>query len=69
MLEPSDDLGVVDSCGGGRGVRVGEVVERLYRDIRSLRIYEGATEVQRLLVGREVLKAAKGAQGPQVPLT
>jgi acyl-CoA dehydrogenase len=42
---------------GGRGVRVGEVVERLYRDIRALRIYEGATEVQRLLVGREVLKA------------
>lgn len=49
---------------GGRGVRVGEVVERLYRDIRSLRIYEGATEVQRLLVGREVLKAAKDAAIP-----
>ncbi|MCE9602871.1 MAG: acyl-CoA dehydrogenase family protein [Gemmatimonadetes bacterium] len=46
---------------GGRGVRVGEVVERLYRDIRALRIYEGATEVQRLLVGREVLKAARSA--------
>jgi acyl-CoA dehydrogenase len=46
---------------GGRGVRVGEVVERLYRDIRALRIYEGATEVQRLLVGREALKAAKDA--------
>jgi len=41
---------------GGRGVRVGEVVERLYRDVRALRIYEGATEVQRLLVGRETLK-------------
>ena len=49
---------------GGRGVRVGEVVERLYRDIRALRIYEGATEVQRLLVGREVLKAAKDAAPP-----
>jgi len=46
---------------GGRGVRVGETVERLYRDIRALRIYEGATEVQRLLVGREVLKAARDA--------
>jgi acyl-CoA dehydrogenase len=46
---------------GGRGVRVGEVVERLYRDIRALRIYEGATEVQRLLVGREALRAAKDA--------
>jgi len=42
---------------GGRGVRVGEVVERLYRDIRALRIYEGASEVQRMLVGREVLKS------------
>jgi acyl-CoA dehydrogenase len=43
---------------GARGVRVGEVIERLYRDIRALRIYEGATEVQRMLVGREMLKAA-----------
>jgi alkylation response protein AidB-like acyl-CoA dehydrogenase len=42
---------------GARGVRVGEVVERLYRDIRALRIYEGASEVQRMLVGRELLKA------------
>jgi acyl-CoA dehydrogenase len=32
-------------------------VERLYRDVRALRIYEGATEVQRMLVGREMLKA------------
>jgi acyl-CoA dehydrogenase len=45
---------------GARGVRVGEVVERLYRDIRALRIYEGATEVQRMLVGREMLKATEG---------
>ncbi|MCC6245857.1 MAG: acyl-CoA dehydrogenase family protein [Gemmatimonadaceae bacterium] len=44
---------------GGRGVRVGEIVERLYRDIRALRIYEGASEVQRLLIGRETLKAAR----------
>jgi len=43
---------------GARGVRVGEIIERLYRDIRALRIYEGATEVQRMLVGREMLKAA-----------
>jgi acyl-CoA dehydrogenase len=42
---------------GARGVRTGEVVERLYRDIRALRIYEGASEVQRLLVGREMLKS------------
>ncbi|MBI1944212.1 MAG: acyl-CoA dehydrogenase family protein [Deltaproteobacteria bacterium] len=44
---------------GGRGVLVGEVVERLYRDVRALRIYEGATEVQRLLVGRLALEAAR----------
>lgn len=46
---------------GGAGVRVGSVVERLYRDIRALRIYEGATEVQRLLVGRETLKPVSPA--------
>jgi acyl-CoA dehydrogenase len=45
---------------GGRGVVHGEVVERLYREIRALRIYEGASEVQRLIIGRELLKAAKG---------
>jgi acyl-CoA dehydrogenase len=41
---------------GGRGVRVGEIVERLYREIRALRIYEGATEVQKLIVARELLR-------------
>jgi acyl-CoA dehydrogenase len=41
---------------GGRGVRAGEIVERLYREIRALRIYEGATEVQKLIVARELLK-------------
>lgn len=41
---------------GGRGVTNGEIVERLYREIRSLRIYEGATEVQKLIVARELLK-------------
>jgi acyl-CoA dehydrogenase len=41
---------------GGRGVERGEIVERLYREIRSLRIYEGATEVQKLIIGREVLR-------------
>jgi acyl-CoA dehydrogenase len=44
---------------GGEGIRVGTVVERLYRDVRALRIYEGASEVQRLLVGRETLKARR----------
>lgn len=41
---------------GGRGVESGEMVERLYREIRALRIYEGATEVQKLIIGRELLK-------------
>ena len=34
-------------------------VERLYREIRALRIYEGATEVQQLIIARELLKGAK----------
>ena len=42
---------------GGRGVQSGEIVESLYREIRALRIYEGATEVQKLIVARELLKA------------
>ena len=42
---------------GGRGVQRGEIVESLYREIRALRIYEGATEVQKLIVARELLKS------------
>jgi acyl-CoA dehydrogenase len=41
---------------GGMGVESGRVVERLYREIRPLRIYEGATEVQLMIIAREVLK-------------
>ena len=40
---------------GGLGVKVGTKIESLYRDIRSLRIYEGATEVQQLIIGKAVL--------------
>lgn len=43
---------------GGLGVRSGQAVEHLYRDIRALRIYEGATEVQLLILGKAVLAAA-----------
>ncbi len=46
---------------GGRGVTHGEIAERLYRDIRALRIYEGATEVQKLIIARELLSAARKA--------
>lgn len=41
---------------GGRGVVAGNPVEKLYREIRSLRIYEGATEVQKLVIAGEILK-------------
>ena len=44
---------------GGRGVVHGETVEHLYRDIRALRIYEGATEVQKLIIARELVKQCK----------
>jgi acyl-CoA dehydrogenase len=41
---------------GGRGVLVGHPVERLYRAVRALRIYEGATDIHRLIVAGELLK-------------
>jgi acyl-CoA dehydrogenase len=40
---------------GGRGVKKGEIVERLYREIRALRIYEGASEIQQVVIARQVL--------------
>ena len=43
---------------GGLGVTRDMPVERLYRDIRALRIYEGATEVQQLIIARELLREA-----------
>lgn len=41
---------------GGLGVRKGSKVEQLYREIRALRIYEGATEVQKVVIARETLR-------------
>jgi acyl-CoA dehydrogenase len=41
---------------GGMGVKKGVMVESLYREIRALRIYEGATEVQQLIIGKDLLK-------------
>ena len=41
---------------GGDGVRTGYVVEHLYREIRALRIYEGASDVQRIIIARAVLQ-------------
>jgi acyl-CoA dehydrogenase len=48
---------------GGQGVVSGEIVERLYREIRSLRIYEGASEVQQLIIGRDLLKSFAASEG------
>lgn len=44
---------------GGLGVVRGVAVERLYREIRALRIYEGASEVQKLIIAGQVLQAAR----------
>ncbi len=41
---------------GGAGVTKGEIAERLYRDVRALRIYEGASEIQQLVIARSVLE-------------
>ncbi len=49
---------------GGLGVQRGHVVEQLYREIRSLRIYEGATEVQQLIIGRDLLRAQGASTVP-----
>lgn len=41
---------------GGRGVTHGEITERIYRDVRALRIYEGASEIQQIVIARSVLE-------------
>ena len=45
---------------GGDGVRKGSIVESLYREIRALRIYEGASDVQKVIIARQTLAAATG---------
>jgi acyl-CoA dehydrogenase len=47
---------------GGNGVVRGYEVERLYREVRALRIYEGATEIQKIVIAREVLKHHRGQE-------
>ena len=50
---------------GALGVVAGHPVERLYREIRALRIYEGATEVQKIVIARDLLKSiAAGSKSP-----
>ena len=50
---------------GGLGVTKGAKVEELYREVRALRIYEGATEVQKIVIARELLKTAAAARLPR----
>ena len=44
---------------GGQGVMRGATVERLYREVRALRIYEGTSEIQKIVIAREILKESK----------
>jgi acyl-CoA dehydrogenase len=44
---------------GGQGVMRGATVERLYREVRALRIYEGTSEIQKLVIARHMLKESK----------
>jgi acyl-CoA dehydrogenase len=46
---------------GGRGVKTGEKVEELYREVRALRIYEGASEVQKLIIAKQILNEFKSS--------
>jgi acyl-CoA dehydrogenase len=48
---------------GGIGVVAETMVENLYREIRPLRIYEGASEIQRLVIANEVMRAAAVKDG------
>lgn len=59
MVSTESAQGVIDrvlQMFGGQGVVRNTPIERLYRDIRALRIYEGATEVQKLIIARELLR-------------
>jgi acyl-CoA dehydrogenase len=59
MVATENAQGIIDASlqlFGGEGVRQGSVLERLYREIRPLRIYEGATEIQKLVIADQLLR-------------
>jgi acyl-CoA dehydrogenase len=50
---------IIDGCvqlHGAAALRKGHLLEHLYRDVRSLRIYEGASEIQRTIIARDLLR-------------
>jgi acyl-CoA dehydrogenase len=47
---------------GGSGLIAGSIMERLYRDVRALRIYEGTSEIQKIIIARELVKAVGNRQ-------
>lgn len=61
MVGKSADLAV--QIHGGTGYMREVPVERLYRDVRLLRLYEGTSEIQRLIIGGGLVRAAKAAAG------
>jgi acyl-CoA dehydrogenase len=44
---------------GGAGIERGHIIEKLFRDVRPTRIYEGASEVQKLVIARNVIAASR----------
>jgi len=60
--------GIVDDAVqilGGRGVLADHPVDRLYRAVRALRIYEGTTEIQHLIIARQIVKEAEARRGAE----
>jgi acyl-CoA dehydrogenase len=47
---------------GATGLQIGNVIERMYRDIRPMRIYEGASEIQKIIIGRRTLANPKSTE-------
>ena len=47
---------------GGTGYMREVPVERIYRDVRLLRLYEGTSEIQRLIIGRSLIRGAQAAR-------
>ena len=51
---------------GGLGVTRGTIVERLYREIRAFRVFDGTSEIQQLIIAKELIAQARAAAGSQL---